>query len=461
MNGIRRPGTMLLLMVALLAGSGVAVAAIKVGTVVFTRGAVTAHVEHQPLRLLGRRAPLYQGDIVTTGPKSFAVIKLDDGGRMSLRPDTVFTVKRFSQQKSASSLFMNLFKGGLRMISGLISKHNPNGVKLTASGVTIGIRGTEFDARICKNDCRNTATPGTATVKAAQPPVVGRVALMKGSLSATNLNNHRRIMTRGAALYEGDTLETGRYSYAVLAMRDRGRITLKSGTVFKIDKHRYSPPEKKRSSSFFGAAFSLLKGGVRVLTGLIAKRNRKAFTIRTAQATIGIRGTGFDLVDLGPCTSAAACGLQATVWLGSITAKNDRGSWEIKLNQSAKIPARGAALLFIKTPPVFNVPRPDKVKIDFDNLFKAEPVSSTQPGVYVSCYEGHCTMSKDGVVIDLGAGESAYAPRQGLKLIRFEQVQPFQANDLFLKTINKEFDSLYEIFDQTATGTTKSECTVQ
>ncbi len=462
MNALHRLGTLLVLAL-LLAGPSSVSAATKVGNVVFTRGAVSAQDVKQQLRLLGRRSPLYQGDIITTGPRSFAVIKLADGGRMSLRPNTVFTVKHFSQKKNASSLLMNLFKGGLRMISGLISKRNPNGVKLRAAGVTIGIRGTEFDARICKTDCKNNLS-SEASAQATPPPlVIGRVALKKGAVSATNLNNHRRVISRGAPLYEGDTIETGRGAYAVLATRDRGRITLRPNTAFKIDKLRYSPPEKKQKKSFFGAAFSLLKGGVRVLTGLIGKTNPKGFRIRTSQATIGIRGTGFDLTDLGPCTSSTtACGLVASVWLGSITADNGKGSWEIKLDQNVQIPGQNAALIFIKAPPTFKVPRPDKVKIDFDNLFKAEKLSEAKPGVYVSCNEGHCALTnKEGKTIDLGVGESAFSSEKGNVLVRFEQVQPFQAKDLYLKTINRQFESLYEIFDKTATDKNKFQCTVQ
>ncbi len=448
MNGIRRLGLALSL-AGLIVLSGTAVAAVKVGSVVFTRGAVTAHVENQQMRLLGRRAPLYQGDIITTGPKSYAVIRLEDGGRMSLRPNTVFTVKGFSQKKSAGSLVMSLFKGGLRMISGLISKRNPRGVRLSAAGVTIGIRGTEFDARICKNDCRNPTSTATSTLKPNQPLVIGRVALMKGTMSATNRNNNERSMSRGAPLYEGDTLETGRASYAVLAMRDRGRITLKPGTVFRIDKHRYRAPKKQQKTSLFGATFSLLKGGVRVLTGLIAKANRRAFSIRTSQATIGIRGTGFDLDDLGPCTSGAPCGLRAAVWLdGPITATNDKGAWEITTDQIATIAGRNAEPVFIRVPLETIAPRPDKIEIDFDNLFNAEPVADAKPGVYLSCYEGFCLMTKGGETIDLGVGESAYAAEQGTRPIRVEQVQPFQSGDLYLETINREFGSLYEIFEQ-------------
>ena len=46
------------------------------------------------------------------------------------------------------------------------------------------------------------------------------------------------------------------------------------------------------------ATFSLVKGGLRTVSGLIGKRgNRDAYKMNTATATIGIRGTVFDVDD--------------------------------------------------------------------------------------------------------------------------------------------------------------------
>ena len=434
-------------------------AAAKVGQVVLSRGVVTAHVEQQPLRLLGRNAPLYVGDIISTGPASFAVLDLEDGGRMSLRPNTVFTVKEYRRDESSGSLLMNLFKGGLRMLSGLISKNNPDGVKITAAGATIGIRGTEFDARICDNDCQGGGARSAATTLPTRSLVVGRVALMRGTMSATGVNDVKRNMTRGAPLHEGDTLETGRGSYAVLIMRDRGRITLKPGTRFRIDKYR-EPPTPEASSSLFGAALSLLKGGVRVLTGLIGKNAPDSVTVSTSQATIGIRGTGFDIDDLGPCGSGGPCGLHASVWLGTITMRNDKGTWIIETNVNAQLAGRDAVLVFVSQAPVFDVPRPDQVDIDFDEFFKTSQLSDPGVGVYLSCYEGHCRLSKGEQTVDLGAGESAYAPSEGTTVVRFDIVQPFQVNDSYLEKINGDSGALNELSNPDVGSQSEFECTL-
>jgi hypothetical protein len=43
--------------------------------------------------------------------------------------------------------------------------------------------------------------------------------------------------------------------------------------------------------------FNLLKGGFRAVTGAIGKRNHSSVTYKTAVATIGIRGTDFEVAD--------------------------------------------------------------------------------------------------------------------------------------------------------------------
>ena len=121
----------------------------KIGQVVFAKGAVSAQSPSGTVRVLGKQAPIYQGDIITTGSKSFSVIKMIDDSRISIRPDTVFSFEDYSFNKGRDSAVMRLFKGGLRAISGLMSKRNPEVFKLKTSVATIGIRGTDFDARLC------------------------------------------------------------------------------------------------------------------------------------------------------------------------------------------------------------------------------------------------------------------------------------------------------------------------
>ena len=127
----------------------------QVGEVKYARGAVTVQQEDgSGARLVGKGNPIAEGEVIKTGNRSFAIISLADNTRMTLRPGTSFAVEQMNAKKdSSANAILRLFKGGLRAITGFISKNNPDGYRLRTSVATIGIRGTEFDARICDADC--------------------------------------------------------------------------------------------------------------------------------------------------------------------------------------------------------------------------------------------------------------------------------------------------------------------
>jgi hypothetical protein len=437
-------------------GSFAADSAATIGKVVFARGVVTTQQEGQQIRVLGKNAEIFQGDIITTAQKSFAVIKFNDDSRISLRPDTVFSVEDYSQQQASESMIIRLFKGGLRTISGLISKRNPDGFKLHTVAATIGIRGTEFDARLCEIDCA-IENQKYQKVKTQEIIIVAKVAFLNGQLIATDAADTQRQLAVGSPLYVGDSLRTGTESFAVIAFRDEGRVTMKEDTEFKIEQYRYSLDNPDEN----GAVYRLIKGGIRALTGLISKYNKDAYKVNTPTATIGIRGTGFDLLWLGPCGVSLQCGLVGYVWDGSIFAKNDTGSWDLLEKKVILVRFIDQPAEFIDIPPVFTVPRPDEVDIDFINLFAAELGEVIEPGLYVGCYEGQCILIQADRKVDLTPGQSGFASIDGRILQRLEFIQPFQAEDPYLQTINADLETLFELLDDSVIEQTEFECIVQ
>ncbi len=86
------------------------------------------------------------GSVVSTGEKSSAVIKFEDGQVMALAERTSFRIVdyRYNKQRvSQSSAVFSLLQGGLRFVSGVIGSTNRNNFRLTAGTATIGIRGTD------------------------------------------------------------------------------------------------------------------------------------------------------------------------------------------------------------------------------------------------------------------------------------------------------------------------------
>ena len=87
------------------------------------------------------------GTTVTTGPGAQTIIRFDDGHTVVLNENTEFRVNQYSFDKDrpqGDNIAVQLFKGAMRSVSGLIGSRNRNAFALVAPQATIGIRGTDF-----------------------------------------------------------------------------------------------------------------------------------------------------------------------------------------------------------------------------------------------------------------------------------------------------------------------------
>lgn len=173
---------------------------------------------------------------------------------------------------------------------------------------------------------------------------------LAGTLSAQHADGTVQLLSERSEVRVGDVLSTEADTYAQLRFTDGGRVTLRPNTQLKIDAYHYSPVQPKDDSFLV----SLVKGGLRALTGLIGKRgNRDAYAMRTPTATIGIRGTQYDAIYV-PADAGAGMplpGVYVTVSEGVVAFV--AGGAELLLNvgqtgfsSSLNLPAR-----LVPTPP--------------------------------------------------------------------------------------------------------------
>ena len=269
----------------------------EIASVVFAQGAATAS-RGGDIRLLGNGVVIHSDDVIATARRSLAILEFSDGTRMTVRPNTKLSMVRYSQKTNDESMVFRLFKGGLRAVTGLIARRNPNAVRIQTSVATIGIRGTDTSVRLCEVDCAaEEGQRGSSVASENALATVAKVAFLRGRLEIRGADGNTRVGALQTSLAEGDTLITGSRSIAVLAFQDQSRITLKSQTEFRIETHRYDAKEPKKSRSFL----RLVKGGLRAISGLIAKSSPDAARLRTPTVTIGIRGTRYDVVCAGDC----------------------------------------------------------------------------------------------------------------------------------------------------------------
>jgi hypothetical protein len=179
----------------------------------------------------------------------------------------------------------------------------------------------------------------------------GAVSQLSGTLSVKKPDGSMRILSRQSEVRSGDVLSTERDSYAQIRFSDGGQVTLKPNTTVKLDDFRYSM-DKPQDDSFL---FSLLKGGLRAVTGAVGKRNRDRYQMQTATATVGIRGTTFAADDCvsersdGDCARLAPA-VYVSVADGEIVVRNAQGELGLGAGQFGLI-ARGEKPLFLSTDP--------------------------------------------------------------------------------------------------------------
>jgi hypothetical protein len=166
---------------------------------------------------------------------------------------------------------------------------------------------------------------------------VGEITHLSGILSVKRADGTAKILAVKSQVDEGDTLTTEKDTYARIKFIDGAEVVLRPDSQFKVESYRYEEAKPAGDNIFV----SLLKGGLRSVTGLVGKRNKEKIAYQTPTATIGIRGTHFgalfckgDCANLQPPNGQPpADGLHLDVAAGIITATNSAGTLDYSTGQ--------------------------------------------------------------------------------------------------------------------------------
>ncbi len=385
----------------------------SVAQVEYVRGIALAQQANASPRIMGKGSVLAEGDRISTSDGSLAIVKMQDGTRMTVRPSSelVLTQFKYDARNTDNSMLLNLLRGGLRAVTGLINKNGAGTARIQTNTATIGIRGTDFDARLCRSDC---VAEGVRITDTARPNAVqasAKLQAVRGQLDAVSSSGERRRMSEGAPLYPGETVETALNSEAVLIFRDESKVRLAQSSRLRIDEFVYSP------SSVIDARYvvSLLRGSLRAVTGLIGKATPRNVTYRTNTATIGIRGTELGIDCTGACASETPAGpdtgTRVYTYSGQIAVLwTQLNLPEILLsaNQGVFLPSDAANTTPLAEPPSSLPSTPDNVLIT-PGLFSFRPHNDLQEGLYVTVRDGHIELLVGQEILQLARGETGYA----------------------------------------------------
>lgn len=193
----------------------------------------------------------------------------------------------------------------------------------------------------------------TPTAYAQTADEAGKVLMAIGEVKAVR-KGQSIPLTRGASIQAGDSLITGIASNAQVRMSDGAIIALRAQTEFKIDEYKYNGKQDGSEK----ASLSLVKGGVRAVTGAIGQQNKDNLQVNAVVATVGIRGTGFNINYceancFNQNKTPAKDGLYAGVFEGQITVKNEAKTDTLGVNQFLYVADKNTAPVRLSTPPNF------------------------------------------------------------------------------------------------------------
>lgn len=140
--------------------------AVDAGTANFVFGDVTVRSTNGNNVPLKKGGSVQSGDDILTSTGAQAQIRFSDGGMVAIQPNSQFKLASYADNKDTKtdSFLVELAKGGMRAITGLIGKRNHDNYKVITSTATIGIRGSSF--LISYN------TDGSVAVNAEQDAIV-------------------------------------------------------------------------------------------------------------------------------------------------------------------------------------------------------------------------------------------------------------------------------------------------
>ena len=123
-----------------------------------------------------------------------------------------------------------------------------------------------------------------------QAASAGRVDFAIGDVKALAPDGRSRPLAKGAEVENGETIDTGS-GRAQVRFTDGAQVSLAPQSQFRIDDYKFAGKADGSEKGFF----SLLRGAMRTITGLVGRSNRDNYKVSTTVATIGIRGTEYSV----------------------------------------------------------------------------------------------------------------------------------------------------------------------
>jgi hypothetical protein len=230
---------------------------------------------------------------------------------------------------------------------------------------------------------------GCATAYATQ--VAGTVTDVSGPLFVRTANGGIKVLAQQSLVEPGDTLVSEQDTYARIQFIDNSEITLGPNTQFRIDKFSFNEAHTENDH----ASIKLIKGGLRIVSGLISKRNKDRFIVDTATSSIHVGVASFtahyipdELSKTAAYRAASMAALNAAFFDSRNAVRTDFSN-----NNAPQeyLPLRLLAPLSLA-----------------QNTPSSAPNGGLAPGLYVHVIDGIINLSNKGGSQNFSAGQFGY-----------------------------------------------------
>ena len=118
----------------------------RAAKVVLVEGDVAAYSTTKQKRKLAVGDTISEGDSIVTGKDGELHLDMEDGGYMSVRPNTKMRIAKYQAKgEDNDTAVFRLIEGSLRSVTGWIGKFNRSQYLVRTPNATVGIRGTDHE----------------------------------------------------------------------------------------------------------------------------------------------------------------------------------------------------------------------------------------------------------------------------------------------------------------------------
>ena len=193
---------------------------------------------------------------------------------------------------------------------------------ITSGGAGMALSGLAF----AQNNRRNLNRAGVAN-------------FVNGDATIADGDAQQQPLTSGTVVKQGQAIETAANGEVHIVFDDGGMLALRPSSRIQI--------ERAQITGAFSDSLSmtLLRGAMRSITGWIGKFDHKNYQLRTATATVGIRGTDHELAIIaeGEAGQGEIPGVHNWVHTGGTTLTNAGGQTDVEPGHAAWAPHNGQA----------------------------------------------------------------------------------------------------------------------